>query len=256
MKLLLQITLLSGLLFGTALNLSSQVAELYMVTVKGKVISAETGEPVSYAHVINPRVHGGTTTNSEGIFTINMFTEDTLTVRAVGFVDSKFFVTEFPPKPLYEIKLKPQRYLLDEVTVQEKSTLRKSLGLPEAKPLDIPVEYRGDSYNDDPSVLAAVFSPLSYLQYQTSNKEKDKRATRNAIQNQKEWEQFSRYHNLKTIERITGLKGPDAEEFLIYCNINNRLPYNATQMDIEFQIMTLYLEYKKEKEEGKSTGNK
>jgi hypothetical protein len=254
MKLLLQITLLMGLLFGTALNLSSQVAELYMVTVKGKVISAETGEPVSYAHVINPRAHGGTTTNSEGIFTINMLTEDTLTVRAVGFVDSKFFVTEFPPKPLYEIKLKPQRYLLNEVTVSEKSALRKSLGLPEAKPLDIPVEYRGDSYNENPSVLAAVFSPLSYLQYKTSDKEKDKRATRNAIQNQKEWAQFSRYHNLRTIKRLTGLSGPDAEEFMIYCNINNRLPYNASQMEIEFQIMSLFFEYKKEKEGEEKAG--
>ncbi|MBN2805475.1 MAG: carboxypeptidase-like regulatory domain-containing protein, partial [Prolixibacteraceae bacterium] len=56
----------------------AQTPELYFVNIRGKVTSAENGEPVPYAHVINPRVHGGTTTNADGYFSISLFTEDTL----------------------------------------------------------------------------------------------------------------------------------------------------------------------------------
>jgi len=58
------------------------------------------------------------------------------------------------------------------------------------------------------------------------------------------------YHNLDNINRLTGLDGSEADEFMVYCNINNRLPYFASQMEIEFQIMDLYFKFKKEKTEG------
>jgi len=237
-------------ILGWAEVLPAQSPELYLVNIKGKVISADNSEPIPYAHVINQRVHGGTTTNIDGNFSITMLTEDTLIIRAVGYVDQKFSVSEYPPKPLYEIKMNPVRYLIDEVTVTDELRMRRQLGLPEAKPLDIPTEYRGDAYNEKPSVLAAIFSPLSYLQYSTSEREKSKRATLQAITNGKEWEQFSIHHNLENIKRLTGLQGEEAERFMIYCNINNRLPFTASEMEIEFQIMDLYFKYLKEKETG------
>ena len=249
-KIIILILFLSAFLL-----VKAQEPDLYIVNIKGVVTSAETGEPIPYAHIINPRVHGGTTTNADGFFSINMLTEDTLTIRSIGFVDYKFTVDEFPPKQKYEIVMKPVRYLLDQVDVTKKLNMGKQLGLPEAKPLDIPIELRGNSYNEKPSWLAAIFSPISFLDYHLNNKEKGKRETLKAIKSDKEWNQFSTYHNLENIKRLTGLDGNEADNFMIYCNMNNHLPYNASQMEIEFQIMDLFFKYKKEIAEKSETNN-
>ena len=224
----------------------AQAPDLYIVYIRGKVVEAETGEPVSFAHVVNPATHSGTTTNVDGMFSIRMSTEDTLIIKAVGYVDEELFISEFPPKQLYEIVLKPVRFLIDEVTVTENLNMRERLGLPDAEPLDIPVELRGDAFNEKPPWYTALVSPLSFAQYYTSKKEKQKREIRIIIQNNEEWMQFSKYFNLENIERLTGLQGKQADEFMLYCNINNRLPWFAGQMEIEFQIMDFFFKWKKE----------
>jgi len=228
-------------------SLNAQEIDLYIVNIKGVIKSAENGEPIPYVHIINPRVHGGTTSNTDGYFSINMLTEDTLIIRSIGFVDFLFTVKEFPPKDKYEIKMSPVRYLLNEVTVTEKNNLKDNLGLPNAKPLDIPIELRSNTFNEKPPLIAAFFNPISFLTYHLSDSEKAKRETLKAIKSGKEWDQFSIYHNLDNITRLTGLSDHEADEFMIYTNMNNRLPYFASQMEIEFQIMDLFFKFKKEK---------
>lgn len=227
----------------------AQEIELYMVNVKVQVTSIDDNSPVAYAHVINPRVRGGTTTNADGFFSISMLTEDTLIIRSLGFIDYRFFVSEYPPKELYQVKMIPVKHLLNEVTVTERSHLKENLGLPGAKPLDVPIELRGTAFNEKPPLLAAFLSPLSYAHYFLSDSEKKKRETLKAIKDDKQWNTFATFHNLSTIKKLTGLSGDEADRFMIYCNINNRLPYFASQMEIEFQIMDLYFKFKKETEE-------
>lgn len=223
--------------------------DLYVVNVRGTVTSADTGEPVPYAHVINPRVHGGTTTNADGVFSIQMLTEDTLVVRSVGFVEEKFWLTEFPPKQMYQVVLKPVRVLINEITVTEDLNMRNRLGLPDPDPLNIPTELRGAAFNEKPPWYAALVSPISFLHYHSSKEEKEKREMRQTIANNEQWVVFSTYHNLANIKRLTGLHGEEADLFMIYCNVNNRLPHYAGQMEIEFQIMDLFFKFKKEQEE-------
>jgi hypothetical protein len=240
-------TIIIILLFSGFSTLKAQEMDLYFVNIKGTIVSADNGEPVPYAHIINPKVHGGTTSNTDGYFSINMLTEDTLIIRSIGFVDYLFTINEFPPKDKYEIKMNPVRYLLNEVTVNEKNNLKEQLGLPNAKTLDIPIELRSNTFNEKPPLIAAFFNPISYLTYHLSNSEKTKRETLKAIKSGKEWDQFSIFHNLDNIIRLTGLSGDEADEFMIYTNMNNRLPYFASQMEIEFQIMDLFFKFKKEK---------
>jgi hypothetical protein len=228
-------------------SLKAQEVELYIVNIKGVVTSATLGEPLPYVQIINPRIHGGTYTDNDGNFSINMLTEDTLLIRSMGFIDYYFTVKEFPVKAKYEIKMTPKSHQLNEATITDNSRLKKNLGIPDAKTLDVPIELRSGTFNEKPSVLAALFSPVSFLSYHLDKDEKNKRATLKAIQSGKEWDQFSTYHNLENIKKITGLDGDEADEFMIYCNLNNRLPYNASQMEIEYQIMDLYFKYKNEK---------
>lgn len=234
-------------------SLNAQEIDLYIVNIKGIVTGADTGEPIPYAHVINPKEHSGTTSNSDGFFSINMLTEDTLIIRSMGYDEYRFTLKEFPPKEQYRIILNPVTYLLNEVTVNGDRSMRKQLGLPDAETLDIPIELRGNDYNEKPPLIAAFLSPISFLNYHLNDKEKEKRETLKAIRNNEEWLQFSTYFNLDNIKRLTGLDDEGADEFMVYCNLNNRLPYFASQMEIEFQIMNLFFKYKKEK--GSSNDN-
>jgi len=237
-----------ALLYLGSNSLKAQEIDLYIVNIKGVITSADDGAPISYAHIINPKEHGGTTSNADGYFSINILTEDTLIIRSIGFADYKFILKEYPPKELYRIVLNPIRYLLNQIDVTENLNMRKRLGLPDADTLAIPIELRGNAFNEKPTVWQAIFSPLSFLNYHLSDKEKSKRETIKAIKNNNEWLQFSVYFNLENIKRLTGLDDNSADEFMIYCNLNNRLPYFASQMEIEFQIMDLYFKYKKMKD--------
>jgi|WetSurMetagenome_2_1015567.scaffolds.fasta_scaffold275966_1 hypothetical protein len=246
-------TIIVVLLIAGFSSLKAQVIELYMVNIKGVITSATLGEPIPFAQIINPKVHGGTSSDVDGYFSINMLTEDTLIIRSMGFIDYYFTVKEFPPKALYEIKMTPKSYQLKEVTVTDNSRLKRNLGIPDAKPLDVPTELRSGTFNEKPTVLAALFSPVSFLTYHLSADEKNKRETLKAIKNGEEWDQFSTYHNLEAIKRLTGLEGDEADAFMIYCNLNNQLPYNAGQLQIEFQIMDLFFKFKKMKAEQADT---
>jgi hypothetical protein len=230
------------------IQVKAQNIDLYVVNIKGVITSAENGEPIPYAHVINPREHAGTTSNADGFFSINMLTEDTLSIRSMGYIEYKFTLKEFPPKERYKIVMKPVSYELNEISVNGNRSMRKQLGLPDAETLDIPIELRGNDYNKKPPLIAAFLSPISFLNYHLNDKEKEKRETLKAIKNNEEWHQFSTYFNLDNIKRLTGLKDEEADKFMVYCNMNNRLPFFASQMEIEFQIMDLFFKYKKEKE--------
>jgi hypothetical protein len=240
-------------LFAGIISVSAQVGDLYIVNIKGKIVSLESGETIPYAIVINPRVHGGTNANADGFFSIQILTDDTLIIRSMGFLDSKFILPEFPPKELYTIKLTPVPVLLNEITISEKSNLKEKLGLPNAKPLDIPIELRGTAFNEKPPLLAAFFNPISFAQYYLSEREKQKREVLRIIKDDKQWDKFSTYYNLENIKRLTNLNGEEADKFMIYCNINNRLPFFASQMEIEFQIMDFYMKYQKEKKSPSDT---
>ena len=139
--------------------------------------------------------------------------------------------------------------MINEVTVTKDLEMRRRLGLPDPEPLNIPTELRGDAFNEKPPWFAAFLTPISFLQYHTSKREKEKREIRKVIQNNEEWLTFSTYHNLENIIRITNLHGIEADQFMMYCNLNNRLPFFAGQMEIEFQIMDLFFKYKKEQAE-------
>ncbi|HNW51612.1 MAG TPA: carboxypeptidase-like regulatory domain-containing protein [Prolixibacteraceae bacterium] len=241
-------TVIFFLLFLSFLSAKAQEIDLYVVTIKGVIVGADDGEPIPYVHVINPREHSATTTNADGYFSISMLTDDTLIIKSIGYEEYHFKLKEFPPKELYKIILNPVRYKLNEITVKGDAGLKKKLGLPDAGTLDIPIELRGSDYNKKPPLIAAFFNPVSYLNYHLNGEEKEKRATLKAIKNNEEWIQFSAYFNLENIKRITGLKDEEADRFMIYCNLNNRLPYFASQMEVEFEIMDLYFKYKKEKE--------
>lgn len=220
-----------------------------LLQLKGTLVSKDDGLPVPYAHVVNARTHGGTTTDANGRFTLEMLNVDSLSISAMGFM--KEYV-RIPPwqheDSLLVIQVRPIRYAIGEVKVTGELKKVNMDGVATGKPVNIDPELRGDAFNKKPPWYAAVFAPASFLQYHLSRREKEKRGVRQAMISEKQWEYLSQYYNKEMVMTLTGLNEQEADSFMIYFNSKSVLGPNSTEYDVRASILSEFENYRKEKE--------
>lgn len=116
---------LTRLLLAVGLSAFSVVAFAQKTAVNGIVTDAE-GAPLVGATVIvmqNARPEGGTTTNTEGKFTVNASQGQQLAVSYIGYREATVEVTS---KTFYEIALQSDSEQIDDVVVVGYGTQKKS----------------------------------------------------------------------------------------------------------------------------------
>jgi len=248
-KLVFIIALLLGFLSG---RLSAQDLidiDPILIHLKGQILNRDDGLPVPYVHVVNMRSHAGTTTNSQGRFSMEMLNVDSLAVSAMGFMKEYVHVpSKHHPDSLFTIWLRPIRFAIGEVEVKGRSNAVNMEGISTGKPVDIDPELRGDAFNTKPPWYAAVFSPASFLQYHISRKEKQKREVRSAIVSEKRWEYLSQYYSKETVMELTGLDEAEADSFMIYFNSKGILNDVNNNYQVREAILEQYELYQREKE--------
>ncbi len=115
---------ISVLFLFLAFDLAAQVIDL-----KGKVTDAETGEPVSFAHIGICGKSIGTVANDAGeyIFHLKNYTRgDTLCASAIGYKRFRMEISDLEGMPMLNIELKPQTNILTEVVItDERITARR-----------------------------------------------------------------------------------------------------------------------------------
>jgi hypothetical protein len=141
---------------------------------------------------------------------------------------------------------KPIRFSLPEVKVKGEQSKVNMDGVPTARKLDIDPQLRGDAYNKKPPVLAAVFNPVSFVQYYASKREREKRETRKAILTEKHWEILSQYYNKELVMELTGLSDSAADDFMYYFNSKEVLDFTSTEYDVRNAIKEQYKMYRDE----------
>ncbi len=104
--------LLSGIIYGQA------VKEKTYITVKGKIIDANTKEPVVFANIIITGTNTGTITNTNGEFSIKVPEEkDSLVITSLGYKNKTVSVTDLNKKKNI-IKLSPAIIQLSEIMIR------------------------------------------------------------------------------------------------------------------------------------------
>jgi hypothetical protein len=218
-----------------------------LINFKAQVISASDSSVVPYANIINNRTHGGTITNIDGYFSLEMLNIDSLIITSIGFEKSTLKVPRnYSEYETFTFLLKPVNYAIGEIEVTGEKQ-RVDLGLGTGKPTDISPELRGDAFNEAPPILAAFFNPISYWQYYLSKKEKRKRNVRDAQALEKNWELHSLNYNKEKVMMLTGLKETEADTFMIWFNGQNVLPFTSTEYQIRASIIEYYHYYQLEK---------
>ncbi len=211
------------------------------IKLKGQVLNLEDESPVPFAYVLNYRTHSGVTTDEQGRFTMDMLNIDSLAISSLGFTKTTVRVpANYNEMNVLLLYARPVRFALPEVKVQGAQQKVNMEGIPPAKKVNIDPQLRGDSYNEKPSVLAAVFNPVSFLQYYTSKREREKRETRQAILTERQWEVLSQYYKKELVMSLTGLSDEKADELMIYINSKGLLSHMSTEYDVRNTIKEQY----------------
>ena len=228
-----------------------------LVQLKGKLVNQRDGIHVPFAHIVNMRDHSGTTAGEDGTFSIEMLNIDSLAVSAIGFQRKYIHISPdyYKNNGLIVFRLEPVRYAIGEVTVTDESPKLNLYGLPTGKPDSIPPELRGDDFNEKPKWYNAVFSPVSFMHYHLSKKEKEKRIVRDAIISQKSWKRISVYYNRDTLMKMTGLKEQEVDSFMIYFNAKSPLNNQSTEFDVLDAILVEFRNYKEDKKKAQLLKN-
>ncbi|MBW6535774.1 MAG: carboxypeptidase-like regulatory domain-containing protein [Mariniphaga sp.] len=219
-----------------------------LVRLKGRIINAADSSGIPYANIVNNRYRGGSITNNDGYFTLDVLNIDSLIVTSVGYEKKVIYIPHnYMGIEVITFTLNPVSYAVGEVEIKgERPSL--DLGLGTGKPVEIPIELRGDAYNEKPPIISALFNPISYWQYHLSRREREKRDVREAMALTQNWEMHSQNYNKEMVMMLTGTSEAEADSFMVWFNAQNVLPYTSTEYEVRASIIyyyEMYLEQKK-----------
>jgi hypothetical protein len=176
-----------------------------------------------------------------------MLNIDSLIVTSIGYERSIIKVPgNYTGYNTLTFVMLPSNYALREIKV-EGDKPKVDLGFETGTVSNVPVELRGDAFNEAPPVLAAFFNPISYWQYYLSKKEKRKREVRKEMVIQKNWEMHSQNYNKEKVMMLTGLNEMQADSFMIWFNSQDVLPYLSSEYQVRATIIEFFHYYQIEK---------
>jgi hypothetical protein len=230
--------------------------------LNGRVYDKYNKRNVSYAHIINRAKASGTISDSTGVFTIPAETGDTLFISAMGYQFDLVHVDSVTSDTSFVLNLVPRAYMLPEVVIYELNTYEKFKkrfveveveddryhipGLPHFRPMGIP-SLRDTNYIRNP--LFALRSPISFLYYNFSRKEKNRRKYYQLLEEDELKRQARIKYPDELIMEVTDLEPEEIEDFLFFCDFNPRFILSLNDYEIINLIKEKYRQYQLAKRE-------
>lgn len=220
------------------------------------VVYDEYFRPLPYTHVIARGTGQGDVTDSLGIFTLYVRNMDRLSFYNITTYDTTVVIQK--DMEAFHINLRQKRYALSEVrafswgsTYGEFLEEYNRQGVPESRgeALELP---RQDADiipfdMDEKRLKSAGFlisSPVSFLYYNLSKREK---SARKAFQLEQDKELIDLYESILSRENlgyITGLKEEALEDFIIYLNDHMQCTYKCPELQLLTEIHDIWNRYK------------
>jgi len=221
------------------------------------VVYDEFFTPIPYTHVMAKGTGIGDVTDSLGIFSLYVRSSDQLLFYNLSYNDADVYISS-EDKGFY-IKLKKKYYLLKEARVYnwgstygdfleevksrgEPVSEGKKLGLPTQNPDYVPFNL------DEKKIKSAGFllsSPVSFLYYNLSKREKSVRKVYQLEKDKELIELFEEILSEKNISYITGLVEEELEEFMIYLNENLICTYYCKELLLLGEIYAIWEKWRR-----------
>ena len=240
------------LIFLGSLNMQGQTSSLSLdslIMVQGQLRDVVSGDPIPYAHIINPKFKRAVVSDTLGFFTIPMRKTDTLLITAIGYEDTRFALPGFWPSNHYSgvIYVKEKIYLIEGVTVHGLGTYeqfkQKVLSLDLSKDKVI----RMQNYYDKLLTEEAIKYQKVTTGFSFSLRTPEERSLRKLAKvqaEQKIQDIIDSKFNKAMISKLTGLQGAELDKFMHYCQLPEDFILNASEYDILLRVKELYENYK------------
>lgn len=211
--------------------------------------------PVPYTHVIARGTGQGDVTDSLGIFTIYIREKDQLSFYNLAFQDTTVWVENGTKD--FSIRLKNRIYALrgarafpwgssygefmEEVDrLGAPRSIGADMGLPLQDPDVVPFD---EDIQKLKSPLFMISSPVSYLYYNFSRREKNRRKSLEMDKVQPEIERFNAIVSRKNIAGITSLEGEALDAFLLYMNQRLDCDHRCSEVEVLTEVMAIWKNY-------------
>lgn len=220
------------------------------------VVYDEFSYPIPHTHVIAGGSREGDVTDSLGIFTLHIRKHDVLSFYNISCRDTSIAVSS--DQSAFHIHLKRKMYPLREAKIftwgstydeflkevesqGESDNLAEDLGLPEQDPDVIPFD------QDETRIKSAGFlvaSPVSFLYYNLSKREKNNRKAYKLKRDSELIDLFEQTLSAESISGITGLEGNELSEFQLFLNANLSCDYNCSQIELLSEIHQIWEKFR------------
>ena len=229
---------------------------------KGRVINGDTGEPIPNAVIA---VYSSTalySTDIDGFVNIRLHENDSVRVVILGYSAETYRIKSLhsDSNGYVNLKVYPVSYLLKEVTVKGYKGLLDPTLFPSLKDdepainMHLPEDIGSNMSDtpppeqllmgDNPSILAALVSPASFIYSRFSKEQKSIKKLHLAKYEQHNQERLSDYIDSETIALITGYEGEELEKFIVYCNVNLKINHKDNGASITAKIEEIFKKYK------------
>lgn len=200
-------------------------------TLNGLLVDEISGKQISFATVLIAASGEGVISNELGRFRIRVLPEDSLVIQVLNYekqvIDVPDSLLDMPQ--LSVIKLRPLHYELDEFSVDgEKRT---------------PMALKSDVYQKRPKVYQFFVSPLSYVYYFTSRRERRKRQLLRMIEQEELMNSLAHVYNRETIAQYALLEGRELDMCVIYCNAHIELAQGDSDDEVKRKILLTLSDY-------------
>lgn len=259
MKIFNYIAILFFSFLTTTIAVAQKADDEKLIRLSGTVLSNDSLTPVAGVHVLNNRSKLGATSNEGGYFTIPMHRTDTILFSAIGY-ETYQFVLETSSKsmsPLVTIKLVPKVYELKEVSVSDMPSEEQfkkdvlALKLPDEPDLDLPQIKqpkltKGVEFGPNGGLV--IPGPFSALHNKFSREAQERKKMQSLQVQEFKRKTYNARFNAQVVQRVTGLKDEQLDEFMKYCKLDESLVTNArNEYEIALAINNCLKEYKEMK---------
>ena len=214
------------------------------IEITGEIINSETKEPVPYVHVVNERLHLGTTSNTQGRFWITMEKQDTLLLSAIGFEKFAFTLKEevTTDKLVVTIEMNTSTMELQPVKVfayRDEEALKRALietKVPlqeQQRGIQLPGFYYGPTKAVKPSAFG---NPISFIASKFSREVKEQKKLKQYQQVYDYQEIIKAKYNQAVVMELTGLPEEKVEEFMEFCKLENSFLGPASEYEIAVAV--------------------
>ncbi|MDO1444825.1 carboxypeptidase-like regulatory domain-containing protein [Rhodocytophaga aerolata] len=255
MKLFIQ-SVLFILFILAAIQVNAQQQPANKIQLSGYILNKEDAAPIPGVHVLNNKSKIGAISDDKGYFSIAMNQADTILFSAIGYETHTLILDASTNtiNPLVEIRLSPKTYQLQEVDVRAIPTEERfkkdflALELPDQPQLGLP-QIRGQKLADGiytiPTGGIAISGPFSFFYNKLSREAKEIKKANSLFSAEARKKVYDSKFNAQLVQRVTGLKDKDLEEFMKYCKLSEAQVVNAqNEYEIVVAINDCYKSFK------------